>query len=235
MSSADHICIVEDDTEIRELVRTYIEQNGFSVTACEGATALDRHLATGNPPSLIILDLMLPGEDGLSICRRLRATSNIPILMLTAKAEDVDRIVGLELGADDYLTKPFNPRELLARIRAILRRGQPPPPAKGRIKVGALTVDRLARTVCDGSGAEITLTSAEYDLLECFVMRPGRVLNRDQLMDWTRGREADAFDRTIDVQLSRLRKKIEPAGGEVFKTIRGQGYMMIAPVSAEDA
>ena len=181
-------------------------------------------------PDLIVLDIMLPGEDGLSICRRLRAASRIPILMLTAQGEDIDRIIGLEMGADDYLPKPFNPRELVARIRAILRRNEPLPLESRKLKLADLVVDLDRRAVTGPDGAPVELTSAEFDLLECFVTRPGRVLSRDQLMDWTRGRRAEALDRTIDVQLSRLRRKIETGDSELIKTIRNAGYMLCVGV-----
>jgi two-component system OmpR family response regulator len=173
---------------------------------------------------------MMPGEDGLSICRRVRAASRVPVLMLTAKGEEIDRIVGLEMGADDYLAKPFNPRELLARIRAILRRAEPVPLAHRRLSVAELTVDLGTRSVSHAVNGALDLTSAEFDLLECFVTRPGRVLSREQLMDWTRGRRAEALDRTIDVQVSRLRKKIETGGAEVIKTVRNAGYVLACPV-----
>jgi two-component system, OmpR family, response regulator len=230
METKDRIFVVEDDPEIRQLLRDYLEQNGFGAVACNGGTEMDRKLAELGKPALIILDLMMPGEDGLSICRRLRATTNIPLLMLTAKADEVDRIVGLEMGADDYLAKPFNPRELLARVRAIIRRTEAKPPKADHLQIGTLSMDRALRCVRSADGNEIVLTSAEFDLLECFVTRPGRILSRDQLMDWTRGRQSDAFDRTIDVQLSRLRKKIETDGQPMFKTIRNQGYVLIAAV-----
>jgi len=224
------IIVVEDDAEIRELVTGYLARNGFRTDAARMAGDLDRLLLTTGEPDLIVLDLMLPGEDGLSICRRLRAKSRVPILMLTARADDIDRIVGLEIGADDYLAKPFNPRELVARIRAILRRGAAVDPASRKLKVGSLLVDLDARMVIGDGGAEIEMTAAEFDLLACFVMRPGRVLSRDQLMDWTRGRRADVFDRTIDVQLSRLRKKIEAGDTVLIKTVRNAGYILTVPV-----
>jgi two-component system, OmpR family, response regulator len=230
METKDRIFIVEDDPDIRQLLRDYMEQNGFDAVACNGGAEMDRKLLELGEPSLIILDLMMPGEDGLSICRRLRAMTNIPLLMLTAKADEVDRIVGLEMGADDYLAKPFNPRELLARVRAIMRRSVAKSAKTEQLKLGSLTMDRALRCVRSADGNEIVLTSAEFDLLECFVTRPGRILSRDQLMDWTRGRPSDAFDRTIDVQLSRLRKKVETGSEPMFKTIRNQGYVLIAAV-----
>jgi two-component system OmpR family response regulator len=182
-------------------------------------------------PDLIVLDIMMPGEDGISICRRLRATSSVPVIMLTARGEDIDRIVGLEIGADDYLPKPFNPRELVARIRAVLRRlDQTAEAPRRRLVIGLLTVDLDARTVLDEAGEVIDLTSAEFELLACFVTRPRRVLSRDQLMDLTRGRKSNAFDRTIDVQMSRLRKKIEVSGEPLIKTVRSAGYILAVPV-----
>jgi two-component system, OmpR family, response regulator len=230
MSEQARIVVVEDDPEIRVLVADYLRKQGFKVDAADGGAALDRYLSQAGEPDLIILDVMLPGEDGLSICRRLRAASRIPILMLTAKGDDIDRIVGLEMGADDYLPKPFNPRELVARIRAILRRNEPRPMAAKRLRVGPLVVDLDRRAVTAADGADIELTSAEFDLLECFVTRPGRVLSRDQLMDWTRGRRAEALDRTIDVQLSRLRRKIETGDAVLIKTIRNAGYVLSVDV-----
>ncbi len=231
MGDDAHIIVVEDDPEIRALVTTYLAANGFRVGAASGSVELDRMIATSGEPDLIVLDVMLPGEDGLSICRRLRARSRVPILMLTARGDEVDRIVGLELGADDYLAKPFNPRELVARIRAILRRQGRINADHRRVRCGPIIVDLDARLVVAGDGQPIELTSAEFDLLACFVIRPGRVLSRDQLMDWTRGRRAEAFDRTIDVQLSRLRKKIEHGDTELIKTIRNAGYVLTVPVS----
>lgn len=230
MDQGPFIAIVEDDPEIRDLVVDYLACNGLRVEACADAARLDRLLGR-SVPDLIVLDLMLPGEDGLSICRRLRAKLQIPILMLTARADDVDRIVGLELGADDYLAKPFNPRELLARIHAILRRGRLQQSGNRKLHVSDLLVDLDARSVAHTQTGEIVLTSAEFDLLECFITRPGRVLTRDQLMDWTRGRQPDVFDRTIDVQLSRLRKKIELNNEPMIKTVRGQGYILTAVVA----
>ena len=224
------LIVVEDDAEIRDMLARYLERSGYRVHAAEGAAALDRLVDTYGMPDLIVLDLMMPGEDGLSICRRLRATSRVPIVMLTARAEDIDRIVGLEMGADDYLAKPFNPRELLARIRAILRRNEPAPVEHRKLEFAGFVADLDARAVRMAGGGAVDLTAAEFDLLECFLTRPGRVLSRDQLMDWTRGRRAEAFDRTIDVQLSRLRKKIDPEGGELIKTIRNQGYILATPV-----
>jgi DNA-binding response OmpR family regulator len=239
MSDRPTIVIVEDDGDIRTQLASYLEGEGFRVVGFDGGASLDRHLASGPAPDLIVLDWMLPGEDGLSICRRLRDGGGPPLVMLTAKDEDIDRVLGLEMGADDYVSKPFNPRVLLARIRAVLRRAQghglPPADAEAEtLAVADLSVDLAARRVTTGEpAAEISLTSAEYDLLHCFVTRPQRVLSRDQLLDWTRGRTADAFDRTIDVQVSRLRHKLEAAGSDaaaLLKTVRNAGYILAAPV-----
>ncbi|MFC6791145.1 response regulator [Methylobacterium komagatae] len=242
MNEGTTLAIVEDDPEIRALLGGFLEGEGFRVERFDGGAALDRRLAQGPAPDLIVLDWMLPGEDGLSICRRLREEGGPPVVMLTAKDEDIDRVLGLEMGADDYVSKPFNPRVLLARIRAVLRRtkgggAQAEPNAAERLRVADLVVDPAARSVqAAGEGAvphEITLTSAEFDLLMCFVTRPQRVLSRDQLLDWTRGRVADVFDRTIDVQVSRLRKRLDESGSDVsamIKTVRNAGYILAAPV-----
>lgn len=231
MTTNPRIIVVEDDPEIRTLVVDYLRRQSFRADAADGGAALDRLLTQFDMPDLIVLDLMLPGEDGLAICRRLRATSRVPIIMLTAKAEDIDRIVGLEMGADDYIAKPFNPRELTARIRAVLRRLEPQPDGRRTFSVGPLKIDLDALTVVHADAGAIELTSAEFSLLECFVTRPHRVLSRDQLMDWTRGRRAEALDRTIDVQVSRLRKKIEVEGVLIIKTVRNVGYQLVAQVT----
>lgn len=232
------IMIVEDDSEIRSLLSDFLTREGFTTVWAEDGAAMDRALAQAQP-DLVVLDIMLPGEDGLSICRRLRATSTLPILMLTAKADDIDRIVGLEIGADDYLPKPFNPRELLARIRAILRRSEPVAVAgiapTRRVIFGNLVADLDGRAVLASGGGTVDLTSAEFDLLACFLERPKRVLSRDQLLDWTRGRNADPFDRTIDVSVSRLRRKLvdaEPQLADAIKTVRNGGYLFAIDVRA---
>jgi len=230
------ILIVEDDREIRSLLADFLAREGFKAICAADGAAMDKALDHARP-DLVVLDIMLPGEDGLSICRRLRAKGNLPILMLTARGEDVDRIIGLEIGADDYLLKPFNPRELLARIRAILRRvdGAGVKEAISRVTFGALLADFNTRSVVTTGGASIDLTSAEFDLLVCFLERPKRVLSRDQLLDWTRGRSADPFDRTIDVSVSRLRRKLssaDPAAGQIIKTVRNGGYLFAADVQA---
>jgi two-component system, OmpR family, response regulator len=244
MNEGTTLAIVEDDPEIRALLGNFLEGEGFRVESLDGGSALDRRLSQGQPPDLIVLDWMLPGEDGLSICRRLRESGGPPVVMLTAKDEDIDRVLGLEMGADDYVSKPFNPRVLLARIRAVLRRargggalGEPESAPPERLQVADLLVDPAARavhTVRDGAVLrEVSLTSAEFDLLMCLVTRPQRVLSRDQLLDWTRGRVADVFDRTIDVQISRLRKRLDEGGSSasgLIKTVRNAGYILAAPV-----
>jgi DNA-binding response OmpR family regulator len=239
MSETPTIVVVEDDGDIRTQLAGYLEGEGFRVIGFDGGAGLDQHLARAPPPDLIVLDWMLPGEDGLSICRRLREAAGPPVVMLTAKDEDIDRVLGLEMGADDYVSKPFNPRVLLARIRAVLRRthgngARADAADPETLTVADLVVDLAARRVTTGEpAAEIALTSAEYDLLHCFVTRPQRVLSRDQLLDWTRGRSADAFDRTIDVQVSRLRHKLDAGGSAaaaLLKTVRNAGYILAAPV-----
>ncbi len=231
MKDRPRILIIEDDREIRTLLQDYLQRNGFRADTGDSGTALDRFRSTYGDPDLIVLDLMLPGEDGLSICRRLRASSRVPVLMLTAKSDDIDRIIGLEIGADDYMPKPFNPRELVARIKAILRRAEPVTPDHRKFQLQDLSINLDARTVESAAAGPIDLTSAEFDLFACFIQHPGRVLSRDQLMDWTRGRRADALDRTIDVQLSRLRKKIEINGAPLIKTVRNAGYLLSQPVT----
>jgi len=226
MNAKPRISIVEDDPEIRRLLLARLEKEEFRVDAADGGTAFDRLVSAKGFPDLIVLDVMLPGEDGFSICRRVRAQSRVPIIMLTARGDDIDRIVGLELGADDYVPKPFNPRELIARIRAILRRMEPPPVERELYRIGMLTIDMSARAVAR-DGAPVELTAGEFDLLACFLSRPQRVLSREQLIEWTRGRDADPFDRTIDVQMSRLRRKLSDAGaGNLFKTVRNAGYVL---------
>jgi len=229
---APTILIVEDDPEISRLVADFMRREGFEVACAGDGKAMDAVLQRLRP-DILILDLMLPGEDGLSICRRMRATDTIPILMLTAKSDEIDRVVGLEMGADDYLVKPFGPRELLARVRAILRRanGMPTRPAARRYAFDRFVVDLDSRNVelLQADATPLQLTSAEFDLLGCFVTRPNRVLSREQLMDWTRRRQADPLDRTIDVQVSRLRKKIE-RDGELIKTVRSAGYVFTGSV-----
>jgi len=228
--------IVEDDREIRSLLSDFLTREGYATVCANDGAAMDRALLHARP-DLIVLDIMLPGEDGLSICRRLRARGGLPILMLTAKGEDIDRIVGLEIGADDYLPKPFNPRELLARIRAVLRRVESPAESRisRRLCFGTLVADLDARSLVDASESVVELTSAEFDLLACFLERPKRVLSRDLLLDWTRRRTAEPYDRTIDVSISRLRRKLaaaDPQAARSIKTVRNVGYLFGADVRA---
>jgi two-component system, OmpR family, response regulator len=233
------ILMVEDDPEIGRLVGDFLRREGFALTVAPDARAMDAALARERP-DLLILDLMLPGEDGLSICRRLRASDALPILMLTAKSDEIDRVVGLEMGADDYLPKPFGPRELLARVRALLRRAQATPslppslPVSRRFAFDRFVLDLDARgfALAEREGEPIALTSAEFDLLACFAQHPRRVLTRDQLLDWTHGRNADPFDRSIDMLVSRLRKKLDAAGasGDLIATVRNGGYLLKAEV-----
>ncbi len=221
------ILVIDDDPEIRELTQAYLSKQGFDVDCVEGAEAMDAYLVESRP-DLIVLDLMLPGEHGLSIARRLKNDGDIPIIIVSAQGEDVDRIVGLEVGADDYLGKPFNPRELLARVRAVLRRVKQggEEGAGDRILFGEFELDlashRLAR-----DGNPVTLTSGEFDLLSILASHPNKVLDRDRILDLLTGAERSPFDRSIDVRVTRLRGKIEPDPTEpvYIKTIWGKGYM----------
>lgn len=215
------ILLVDDDVELCGLLREFLEREGFAVE-CEhnGVHAVDRALR--DAPDLIVLDVMLPGVDGFEILRRLRPKSKVPILMLTARGEDVDRIIGLELGADDYLPKPFNPRELAARIRAILRRTEPRTDAGGRIELNGIVLDPGSRDVT-ANGRQVELTTFEFDILEMLMRAAGRVLSRDTLMENLYNRKATPFDRSIDMHISHLRKKLE-TGPTLIKTIRGVGY-----------
>jgi two-component system OmpR family response regulator len=230
------IALVEDDPEIRQLTVGLLEREGWEVAGCADAAEFNR-LAGRRRIDLLLLDLMLPGEDGLSICRRVRAGGDTPILMVTAKGDDVDRIVGLELGADDYLPKPYNPRELVARIRALLRRTRDAhraaavPGGEVFVFVG-WRLETGGRALTAPDGAPVALTGAEFDLLLSFLTHPQRVLTRDQLLDWTRGRNANPYDRAVDVQLSRLRRKLAEAGAapDLIKTVRGGGYLFSAAV-----
>lgn len=239
MERADHVLIVDDDLAIRELLTEYLQKNGFKVTAAADGRQMRAALAAGSV-DLIVLDLMLPGEDGLVLCRDLRARGSepVPILMLTARGEETDRIVGLEMGADDYLAKPFAARELLARIRTVLRRTRMLPPnfrsseSARWLAFGEWLLDTTARHLIDAAGTMVSLSGAEYRLLRVFLDHPQRVLSRDQLLSLTQGREADVFDRSIDLLVSRLRQRLGDGAREprYIKTVRNEGYVFSAAV-----
>ena len=236
MNAQDLILIVVDDREIRTLLADYLHKQGYRVSAVADGKALWSTLDSARV-DLIILDVMLPGDDGFVLCRNLQARGNWPVIMLTAKGDDTDRIVGLELGADDYLPKPFNPRELLARIKSVLRRHRAVPdnlqaqPA-GALRFAGWTLDLTARNLVSPQQVVVPLSGAEFRLLRVFVTYPNRVLSRDQLMDLTVGREADPFDRSVDVQVSRLRQRLGDDAREpiIIKTVRGEGYVLAASV-----
>jgi len=236
MQTSPHLLIVEDDSEIRRIVARFLREAGLRVSEAAEGRAMDKALAESRI-DLVVLDVMLPGEDGLSLCRRLRASSSIPIVMLTAMGDEIDRIVGLEMGADDYIAKPFNPRELLARIRAVLRRSAQQPVAGERSTVLVFDdwrLDTALRRLFSPEGARVALTGAEFDLLLALCQHPRRVLNRDQLLDLTQGRAAGPCERSIDVLVSRIRNKIEsdPRDPELIKTVRLGGYMFTPEVVA---
>ena len=222
------LLMIDDDEKLVTLTREYLGSHGFEVAAAhDGDSGVEVALATA--PALVILDLMLPGIDGLEVCRRLRRSSRVPILMLTARGDDTDRIVGLELGADDYLPKPFNARELLARIRAVLRRSESEAATSPAVlRAGPLTVDSGARAV-SVRGQPVELTTAEFDLLYALVASAGRVLSRDQLLQQVHGDGWAAYDRSVDVHISRIRQKIEqdPRRPALLKTVRGVGYQLV--------
>ncbi len=243
MPSDPHIVIVDDDAEICQLVARFLEPHGFRVTIAGDGPSM-RTALQQEPADLIILDQMLPGEDGLALCRELRATSRVPIIFLTALNSEADRVVGLEMGADDYLSKPFSTRELLARTRAVLRRSAPvsdaaaeprPKAAPGRcLRFSGWTLDTGRRMLTSPDGVLVDLSGGEYELLVAFLERPKFVLTRDQLLDITRGRDAGPFDRAIDMQVGRLRRKIEadPKSPDLIKTVRGGGYVLASQVEA---
>ena len=229
-----HILVVEDDHEISALIIRFLRANDLRVSAAHSANEMDRILENGRV-DLVILDIMLPGEDGFSICRRLRKSSNLPIVMLTAKGDDIDRIMGLEIGADDYLPKPFNPRELLARIRAVLRRSSEGIPRDSKILTfHGWCLDPNTRQLRNPDGARVALTGGEFDLLLAFCLHPRRILSRDQLIDLARGRDAAPFERSVDVCVSRLRQKLERQSTDpaLIQTIRSGGYMFVADVKS---
>lgn len=231
-----HLLVVDDDREIRDLLTRFLTRHGYRVTNARDGREMRKAVADWRI-DLIVLDLMLPGDDGLTLCRELRASSDIPVIMLTAMGEETDRIVGLEMGADDYLAKPFNPRELVARIRSVLRRARPahdptPEPGSEVLRFAGWTLDVAQYRLARADGSAVALSSGEFDLLVAFAGHPRRVLSRDQLLDLTRGRTAGPFDRSIDIQVSRLRRKIEPdpKNPTLIKTVRGGGYMFTPEV-----
>ncbi|MGY2399363.1 response regulator [Pseudomonas sp. SDO5271_S396] len=239
MDHIDHIMVVDDDREIRELVSNYLKKNGLRITVASDGRQM-RALLDATVVDLIVLDIMMPGDDGLVLCRELRAGKHkaTPVLMLTARSDETDRIIGLEMGADDYLAKPFAARELLARINAILRRARSLPPnlvvseASRLLAFGKWRLDTTARHLMDAQGTIVNLSGGEYRLLRVFVDHPQRVLSRDQLLNLTQGRDADLFDRSIDLLVSRLRQRLlddarDPA---YVKTVRSEGYVFTYPV-----
>ncbi|WP_200961031.1 response regulator [Noviherbaspirillum sp. Root189] len=239
MENPAYILIVDDDRDISTLLAEYLEKNGYrTLTAGDGKAmhkALEDHRV-----DLIVLDLNLPGEDGLTLCRNLRSRSTIPVIMLTARGEPVDRILGLEMGADDYLPKPFEPRELFARIRSVLRRTQALPPnmqadAPQQMRFAGWTMDFTARHLINPEGVVVALSGAEYRLLKIFLDHANRVLSRDQLLNLTQGRDADPFDRSIDLQISRLRQKLgdDARSPQIIKTVRNEGYVLATQVAKE--
>jgi two-component system OmpR family response regulator len=236
MESLAHVLVVDDHREIRDLLAKYLAKHGFRVSAAESA-AKARRLLEASGVDLVVLDIMMPGEDGLSLCRHLRANTHLPVIMLTAMAEDTDRVIGLEMGADDYVTKPFNPRELVARIKAVLRRANSMPRQRSQLESGRIRFDRwildsAQRELISADGVAVPLSTVEFLLLSAFLNHPRMVLSRDQLLDLTRGRAANVFDRSVDNQVSRLRRKIErnPKKPTLIKTHWGGGYSFTADV-----
>lgn len=235
----EHLLIVDDDADIRQLLGDYLRENGYRVTAAADGKGMRTALAAGMP-DLIVLDVMLPGEDGISLCRAVRAKSEVPIIMLTARGDDTDRIVGLEVGADDYVPKPFNPRELLARVKSVLRRANSLPPNLRReearwFKFAGWSLDTMTRNLTAPDGLVVPLSSTEFKLLRVLLDHPGRVLTRDQLIELMLSRDAGPFDRALDVQVSRLRQRLRDDAKDpaVIKTVRGQGYVLAAAVERE--
>jgi len=232
----DHILVVDDDAEIRSLLGDYLRKNGYRASAVADGKAMWTALARGKV-DLVVLDLMLPGDDGLTLCRKLRSEAETPVIMLTARGEETDRIVGLEMGADDYLAKPFSPRELLARIKSVLRRYRSLPrnlraDDAREIAFAGWRLDVVARHLVSAQGVVTSLSGSEYQLLRVFLSHPNHVLTRDQLMVLSKGREADPLERGIDIQVSRLRHRLndDPSDPRIIKTVRGEGYVLAAPV-----
>ena len=241
MQRQDHILIVDDDPDIRDIVVSYLARQGLKASGAASGREM-RALLESERIDLVVLDLMLPGEDGIALCRELRAPGRapLPIVMLSARSDEADRILGLELGADDYLSKPFAARELLARVNAVLRRTRMMPPQitaelpRPRLAFGEWTLDTVARHLVDAAGTVVLLSGAEYRLLRVLLDHPQRILSRDQLLQLTQGREADVFDRSIDLLVSRLRQRLrdEPRESRYIKTVRNEGYVLCMPVAA---
>jgi two-component system OmpR family response regulator len=239
MTQSKPIYVVDDDAGIRSLLRSYLERNQFAVKTAGDGESLLRELKAGGPAALVVLDIMLPGDDGFEVCRKLRTFSKVPVIMLTANSDEMDRIVGLEIGADDYLAKPFNPRELLARIKAILRRSDAQAEVAGGVvsarylRFAGFELDTAAREVRTLSGEPLMLSGAEFDLLRLLVDHAGEVLSRDLIAEQTRGRDNLPMDRFIDVQISRLRQRLQDdaRSPQLIKTVRGQGYVLAATVA----
>lgn len=236
VEASPHLLLVDDDREIRDLLTRFLTQHGYRVTAARDGRDM-RHAIESSRIDLVMLDVMLPGSDGFALCRELRANSKVPIIMVTAVGSETDRIVGLEMGADDYIAKPFNPRELLARIKAVMRRsdtalGRPGSGAQGEFRFSGWKLETGTRQLKSPDGTSVPLTTGEFDLLIAFVEHPQRMLTREQLLDLARGRGAAPFDRSIDVQVSRLRRKLEPnsKAPQLIKTVRGGGYQFTAQV-----
>ena len=242
-----HIAIVDDEPDITALLGVYLRSHGYRITELHHGGAL-MALMEQDAPALVLLDLGLPGEDGLAIARKVRECGRVGLVIVSGRGDAVDRVVGLEIGADDYITKPFDLRELLARVKAVLRRTAPASPSvdtpatagsgsnghRDGLCFAGFTLDRAARHLLAADGNEVALTSGEFDLLTVFALHPGRVLSRDFLLEHTRGRAAAPLDRTVDVQIGRLRKKLEvdPQQPQILKSVRGAGYILVAPVSA---
>lgn len=235
MNEPAHILVVDDHYDIRELVKRHLEKYGYRVTCAENAQAARRLLGVQNI-SLMVLDIMMPGEDGLTLCRNIRSYSDIPIILLTALSEETDRVIGLEMGADDYLCKPFGTRELVARIKTVLRRSNTMPATQtslsSNVKFDRWTLNTDLRELTDETHVTVPLSSAEFSLLNVFITRPKRVLSRDQLLDLSQGRESKALDRSIDNQVSRLRQKVEndPKNPKLIITVWGDGYRFTSDV-----
>jgi two-component system phosphate regulon response regulator OmpR len=230
MSADPHIVVVDDEEDLRSVVARYLVKNGYSVSEAEGGPAL-RALMAERPVDLVLLDINMPGEDGLSIARSLRALGPIGIIMLTGAGDPVDRVIGLEIGADDYIAKPFDMREMLARVRAVLRRAtrdEAPPATMGEeVRIGLCTYNLVSRRLYSSAGAQVSLTALETDLLHVFAANPNKVLSRDDILDLAGDPEAEPFSRSVDTRIGRLRKKVErdPAHPEAIRTVHGQGYM----------